>query len=560
MAEEKSAQEIIQTFEQLKQERSTWEDEYQEITEQIFPRRSVWTDNKGRASRSGGLIYDGTPISALNLLANGLVGYLVSPATRWFKLRPTQDELLQIRGARQWLEIVENLIYDEFNRSNFYEEIVEYFRDGGSIGTATIYVQEDIGRRMANYSCRHPKEIYIAEDRFGYIDTVFRRFFPTAKELEEEFGREALSDGVQNLCERSPYERVEIIHAVYPRKKRNPRKKGNRDMKFASAYVEGGSNHKIRERGYERLPYVVWRWSTNSDEVYGRGPGYDALVDVKRLNRLSRDMLKQSQMAVDPPLAVPEKMRGKVNWVPRGLNYYQNPNELPVALNPGMQFQVGLDREQHMQQIIEKHFMTDFFLMLEQAPKEMTATEVMERQSEKAAVLGTVIGRISSEFLDPIIDITFDIAMKGKRLPPPPPEFAEAMYKTNGGIEIDYLGPLAQAQKRFHVKQGAQQSLEAVSPIMQINPQVADLINWDQLTMEILHAYGMPQKAIVDLRDVQKIRQQRAVQQAAAMQQQQAQQLIDKYPMDKQAPPDSPMEEIGNQLRDALKGGNGGAA
>jgi hypothetical protein len=292
--------------------------------------------------------------------------------------------------------------------------------------------------------------------------------------------------------------------------------------------------------------------------VYGRGPGYDALIDTKRLNALSKDMLKQSQMAVDPPLAVPEKMRGKVKWVPRGLNYYQNPAELPMPLNPGMAFQVGLDREQHMQRIIEKHFMTDFFMMLEQAPNGMTATEVMERQAEKAAVLGTVIGRISSEFLDPIIDLTFDIALRGKRLPPPPPEFAQAMMETNGSLEIDYLGPLAQAQKKFHVTQGAQQSIQAIAPLMQLNPQIADLVNWDQLTMELLQSYGMPQKAIVDLRDVAKLREQRAQQQAAAQQQAQQSQLIDKYPLDKQAPPDSPMEEIGNQLRQALKGGNGG--
>jgi hypothetical protein len=185
----------------------------------------------------------------------------------------------------------------------------------------------------------------------------------------------------------------------------------------------------------------------------------------------------------------------------------------------------------------------------------MTATEVMERQAEKAAVLGTIIGRVSSEFLDPVIDLTFDYAMKGKRLPPPPPEFAKAMIQSGGRIEVDYLGPLAQAQKKFHVTQGATQSIQAIAPIMQMNPNVADLINWDQLVMEMLRSYGMPQKAVNDLRDVAKIRQQKAAQQQQMMAMQQEQQLIDKYPMDKEAPQGSPMEEIGKQLTQALRGG-----
>lgn len=555
MAKIKTAKELLQQFRELEQQRSTWETEYTQIAEVIFPRRSAWNDNFGEATRTGQKIYDGTPISALNLLANGLVGYLVSPATRWFKLRPTREEFLDIPRTRMWFEDVEDIIYDEFARSNFYEEIVEYFRDGGAFGTATMYVQEDLKRGMANYSCRHPKEIYIAEDRFGWVDVVFRRFFPTVRQLVDEFGESALSDGLQGRAEKEPYKRIEVIHAVYPREGRDPTKIGTKDKRFASVYMEASTTHIIREKGYDRLPYVIWRWATNSDEVYGRGPGYDALVDVLRVNQLAKDMLKQSQMAVDPPLAIPEKMRGKVKWVPRGLNYYQTAGELPVALNPGFQFQVGLDREQHLQQIIEKHFMTDFFLMLERAPDNMTATEVMERQAEKAAVLGTVIGRISSEFLDPIIDLTFDIAMRGKRLPMPPPAFVRAMQQDGGRIEVDYLGPLAQAQKKFHVTQGATQSINAVAPIMQMNPQVADLINWDQLATEIMRAYGMPQKVVRDPREVMQLRQQRAQQQQQAAAMAQQQQLIAKYPLDKEAPAGGPMEEIGEQLRRAVKGG-----
>ncbi|MCF7939680.1 MAG: head-tail connector protein [Spirochaetales bacterium] len=548
---ETKEQQILRKFEALKDDRQTWEQEYEDISEYIFPRRNNWDTFDGKARRQGAEIYDGTPIGALNLLANGLVGYLVSPATRWFKLRLPTEQLTNLPGVRAWLEKSEQVLYDEFSRSNFYEEIVEYFKDGGAFGTATMYVEEDLNRNLANFSTRHPKEIYLATNRYGQVDTVFRRFVMTARQMAEQFGEESLSPSTQRMVHDQPQSRIKVIHAVYPRTDRDVTKLNNKNMPYASAYIEEDASFLIRESGFQRLPYIVWRYSTNSDETYGRGPGYEALSDVKKSNKVSETLLKSAQMMVDPPLNVPEQMKNKVKWVPRGLNYYANPKEVVTPANTGKQYDPGLEREQHLKEIIETHFMVDFFLMLERAPDGMTATEVMERQAEKAAILGSTIGRIASEFLDPVIDHAFEIAFRQRKLPAPPPALIQAVQTQGAQLEIDYIGPLSQAQKKFHVTRGVNQSIQALAPVMQMNPQVADLVDWDQLGMEIMRSYGMPEKVIRDLKQVQQMRKQRQQQQQQMMQQQQANETMKALP--NEMPEDgTAMNSINKQLAAAI--------
>ncbi len=547
----KAVKDVLEKLNQLKSERSSWEAEWREIGTYVFPRRSNFEKLKGRATRVGSKVYDGTTIGALNLLANGLVGYLVSPATRWFKLKLPQTELMETKGVRQWLEEVEKILYADFHDSNFYEEIVELFKDGGAFGTASMYVQEDLDRQQPNFSCRHPKEIFIAENRYGRVDTIFRVFEPTVRELAEEFGEDNLSTNSRNVLEKSPYDRIEVAHCVFPRQARDINSKHNKDKKWASFYIETVDQHTLTESGYDTLPYIIWRWGTNSDEVYGRGPGFDALSEVLKLNQIGKTKMKQAQMAVDPPLNVPEHMRGRVKWVPRGLNYYKSKEDLLHVADVKTNYPIALEELKAVQQTVEQFFMTDFFLMLQKAPMKMTATEVMERQAEKAAVLGTVIGRIASEFLDPVIDLVFEMAYKARRLPPPP----QILIQTPGvKLEVDYMGPLAQAQKKFHVTQGATQAIQAIIPLAKINQGILDFIDFDELTKEMLEAYGMPQKVIRDKELVAKMRE--AKQKQIQQQQQQAQlnETIKQYPLDKEAPPDSPMADMSNQLRAAIGG------
>lgn len=507
---------LLRRQKELEEIRLPWESLWQDIADYVVPRRYDIKSTQTKGKKTGELIFDGTPLMALQLLADGLHGYLVSPSIQWFRLKMADNALSEYQEIKVWLNECEEDMYSAFHQSNFYESMSEYFIDGGSIGTATMYLEEIIKDGKISFSARHPNECFIAEDVYGRVDTVFRKFKLTARQALQKFPESNLSHNLLQAAKNGRGDdRFEFIHCVYPRSDRNIGKKNAANKKYASIYLQTETgqdeqNKIIDEGGYDNLPYAVWRWRKNTNEIYGRSPASDALFDILTLNRMSKTMMAAGQIAVEPPMNVPADMRGKERFGPRGLNYYDDLKNVPFPINLAGNYPIGVDREDKKREAIEKHFKVDFFLMLANLQRQATATEIIERQGEKAAVLGATIGRLNNECLNPIIDLVFDIEYRARRLPAPPQILIDYIAENgNGKINVDYLGPLAQAQKRLFRSQGVMRSLEALGPLAQTKPDIMDNFDFDLIAREIAESFGMPQKAIRSINDVEKLRQER---------------------------------------------------
>ena len=75
-----------------------------------------------------------------SVIASGTEGYLLSSAFKWFGLSVPDERLMDDRQVRMWLSHVEQVLYGLIRRSNFYRQMVEMFMDGGSFGTATMFM------------------------------------------------------------------------------------------------------------------------------------------------------------------------------------------------------------------------------------------------------------------------------------------------------------------------------------------------------------------------------------------------------------------------------------
>jgi hypothetical protein len=133
----------------------------------------------------------------------------------------------------------------------------------------------------------------------------------------------------------------------------------------------------------------------------------------------------------------------------------------------------------------------------------------MEMQGEKGAILGTTIGRLQSECLNPIIDRVFQIENDAGRMPEPPEVL---LSEGEEDINVEYMGPLAQAQKRMFHSQGIMLGLNSVGPLAEVFPEVRDRIDPDIVVEELLESSGFPQKAIRSREDAEKLREARAQQ------------------------------------------------
>lgn len=518
--------------------RRDYEPLWQDVIDYLAYDRYNFKGTERRGKKANINVFDGSPISAWNLLVNGMQGNTVSQAQRWFSLtlpnvitfprtsamRQYNGRLDEIPEVKMWLEAKEEVLYSGFQRSNFYGEINSDIRDASSIGTATLYGEEDVPGSKTNFLSVDPGQVWIAENRYGVVDTVFRKFKITARAAVQMFGKELLSQALQTQVEKNPYTEYEFIHACFPRDDQEmyfnngswQPKIGKNNKAFVSIYIQvGNKEHVLRKDGYDRMPYAVWRWRKTSGP-YGWSCGMDAIIDILKLNVMGKTDLNARNLMVEPPMMVHKKFQGKVRMNPRGKNYYEKEDEKIYPINHGITLQAGIEGENRVIQVIKDHFNVDFFMMLSKAAMEgrqLTVPQVMEMQGEKASVMMPTVGQMIAERLQPIIDMVDSLETDAGRMPDPPEILAPFAGQ---GIEVDYLGPLAMAQRRLLKTQGIYQGIGALDPMLKIDPQAADLIDVDETTREILKVSGWPAKAIRTADQVQGIRDARAKAQAEA--------------------------------------------
>jgi hypothetical protein len=505
---------ILKRFSKLKSIRTIYEPVWREITDFAFPRLSNWDLQGTTVVKSKG--FNSRAVEANKLQSYGFLGYMVSRTKPWFRLRLPDTTAMRMPGVADWLEDVELALAAELARSNFYDQAAEFVPILGSIGTSSMTMAEDsIVPGRALFNTRHPKEYWIQDGLSGRVETEMRQFRMIASAAMQLWGDKAPED-IRRKAEEDPYSYVQILHAVLPREDWNPDSLLAKDKRFASYYIALDSDDLIEEGGFDVFPHATARWTKNADESYGYSPAFDALSDILRLNQVSRTQLELAQRIADPPISAPETMRDTLRTSAGAKNFRLTENERIEPLQFGANYPVTLEVEQNIEKVINEHFNVDFYLMLAQLDRQMTAREVLERKGEQSAVLGATIGAFQTEFLTPVISWIYRKCVEWHRLPPPPPAIVEA----GNHLDIEYTGYLAQLQRKYYASSGISSALEVIFPIMQAFPESAINIDTDELIREAADAFGMPQKVIREIPEVQKIRQQQAA--AAAQQQQQA--------------------------------------
>jgi hypothetical protein len=546
---------ILTRLKELEEVRLPYETErWEDIGRLVYARREDISQNTTyrKGLHKGKDIYDGTPLGALNTWADGMQGFLVSESLNWFRSEMDNPLLNEIDEVREWLQEYDRIMYSAFRRSNFYAIVGEWFRDAGSIGTATLYIEEDIKRDSAVHLCIHPREVFIDENKFGEVDTVFRKFELTARQAVQKFDEKKLSRFIKENAEKHPSKMHKFVHAVCPNDDMWYGKRTYKGMEFKSTYVEqegGDANHKVgnivREGGYDINPYAVWRFRKNSDEPYGYSPATDGLTEVFSLNQIGKTMIQAAQISVQPALNVHESMRGNVRMTPGGYNYTDDIQKHGIQpVTSGINYPIGIDQQERLQKSLEEKYRVNFFQMLTRSDagkQRKSVEEVRMMKAEQAVLMGPQVDRLYDEGLKKVFDIVSDMEDRAGRLPPAP----DVVYDFGGTININLTGPLAQSQKELFKIQPIQNGINTLAPMAQLFPQILDRIDEDEMAEEILETTAFPQRLIRTDEEVQKIRDERAKQQAQAQAQQMALEAADRIPKAGKAPePGSPLEAV----------------
>ena len=500
----------------LKAQRGTWETHWQDLSNFVLPNEASFTVNRSKGDKRTTLVYDSTGIHANEMLAAGLHGMLTNPASNWFSLRVKDDSQGTGSGseAKQWLEDTTNAVMAEISAPDvaFPSHIHEYYLSLCSVGTACMFIGEPSTREGISFRAIHIDEIFIAENADGIIDTVFRSFKMTVRQIVQKWGEESLSPRIKRMYEKQDFDKeIELLHCVYPRDDVDKSKRAATMLPVASIYIDEKEHHVLAEGGFDETPYMVSRWSKAVGEVFGRSPAMTALPDIKMLQEMMKTTIKAAQKVVDPPLLVPDDgVLGPVRTIPGGLNYYRASSgaRIEPLLTHG---NIGISYE--MMTDLRDRIRTTFFLdqlQFQGAPR-MTATEVVERTERTLRLLGPTLGRLQSEFLGPMIERIYGVLSRAGRLPEPPESIAEQELK------IEYVSPLARAQRQSET-QGIMRTLEFIGPIAGMDPQAAQVIKGADTVRHIAELNGVPPMLLKSNEEL--MEEAKAQQEAQAAQQQ----------------------------------------
>ena len=504
-------------------ERGTWEDHWQEILDYVMPRKADITFVRSKGEKRTEVLYDSTAITANTLLAASLQGTLTSPSLPWFHMKMRNREANDDRDVQIWLEDSAQRMYDAFNDSNFNTEVHEMYLDLTSIGTGAIFVEEDsagFSNGGLHFKALHISEYYITENNKGKVDTLYRKYKLSAVQAISEFGEENLGDKVLQAAKEKPDKQFVFIHAVEPTKdyERATGQKSKTKLPFHSCHVCEEDKMVVRRGGYNEFPYLVPRWSKATGEIFGRSPSYNALPDIRTLNKAVEIGLKAWAKAIDPPLLViDDGVIGRVRTTPAGITVVRGENSIK-PLQIGANWQITDLKEGQLRVAIRQAFYSDQ-LQLQDGPQ-MTATEVQVRYEMMQRLLGPTLGRFQSEFLNPLIERVFGIMLRDGALGEAPE------ILTNQQMDIEYVGPLARSQ-RMEEGVAIERLYQMAFNIAQVDPSIMDNIDHDAAVRLRATLLGVPKSIMRDPDEIEEQREAQAMAQAQQQQMAQAQQATE---------------------------------
>ena len=513
-------------------ERSNQKNNWELLSEFLTPNQY----NNYNTKRSKGLkntqrLYDSTGPKAVKDLASVLNETLTNEQLKFIKFKFEDEKFNKDRNAVDWLDKANNTFNDAVTDSNFNSAINSFYSQYVALGSSCILVEEKPNTPMRFgkliFKAISMTDIVWTQNPEGIVDTIYRRIKMTNENALRKYGE--FSEDIVKQAEADPDKERELIVHVSPRKDKdiNIDRAGlapGSERPFLSCVVDRESNTVIEEDGYFEFPYLCVRWDLMPDEVYGRGRGHLALPEVRSLNRIRELYLEALALVIFPPMkAVKRQLTSDPNWAPKAINYVPDMNSLePMRLGIDLNSaQFGMKEAED--KINGIFFIDKLFFAPRDQQGEQTTAEVNERISQMGKVLGSTVGRLISELLQPMTKRVYGILLRGSALPELPSNLEDEAAK----LTVEYVNPLTRS-RRIEEVQATQRLAQDAALLAQIGlTDALDILDVDAIMKANAEIYGVPVGVLRDQKEVDAARQQRAQQQQQQQQIEQGVQLAD---------------------------------
>jgi hypothetical protein len=521
------------------------------------------TTPDGDGSFFGDQIYDGIGSWAVGVMARGFQGGLVSADADWFSHDMEDDRLDDVKVLSEWQQEIDSHMSKVYQKSNFYRVLPRFTKDGVSIGSPVMFVEEeDILTGEIAFKPQHYKKVYLFYNGNNKLEGVIIKDDTwTIKQISDKFAQSAeeqkakLSTSINNEIGNGKYytERT-IIRAVF--KSDNPVwdvegfKRPEGDGEWLSVYFEEKTeedrkNTPLLTEQYFSRPFVVWDYDKHEDESVSRTPAFDAIHDVLAQQQESLDLAENRKLKNNPPMAVLEDHRNIVDFTPQGITPIASGdwNMLPKAIDMVGDIQLTRENLEFNAEKVKRWFhtadfvkFTDLTNTLRQQP---SATQIIKIAAELATQVNPGIASYTTGFLKDVDTRMIDIEVRAGRGPFHPLRMQEIadVIRAHTGEEVSsisvvpvFIGQLARAQKVKAELDPILEGLGVGSEMFQIWPNLKHAIDEHGTLQDALKVMNFPMDRFKSKDDYNEIVERIQAAEAAALKQQQTLEMLKASP------------------------------
>ncbi len=503
--------------------RASLESFWQQVAEQFHPVRADFdvTKTPGEDMLSG--LYTAEGILFRRDFGNFIGSVLRPKGRKWFGAAVRGIKEKDSVVAKAWLgemaEAHRDLLYDP--RSGFQKSQQVADHDWCTFGNSVTSIEPRSDMMGLRFRSWHLRDVAWKENYDGEIDTVYRRFKITARNLSDQRMRGwDVSQKVVDLVAKSPDTPILCFHIICPVYHYDQKYKGK--LEWASLYIDSANKQLMAYKQVPENMYHISRWDAVDGSPYSFSPCVLAsMPDSRTLQTMVWSILEAAEKAVEPPtIAKAEAILGGVDLRRGGITYldsrYDERNgEALRTLELGGQPQVGEVLRQKITDVMNSAWYLNK-LFLPQSGPQMTAEEISRRNEEWLRVTQPIIDPAEVERIGTMLDLSFRVALRSNLMQNISPMPGVLRSKN---FSYTYSNPVEDARKMTTVY-SFNQAVQITTAAMSLDPTTKANLDINKAHRAGLDAVAPPDWTVLDTEAKAAQDQQRQTMQANAAAQQ----------------------------------------
>jgi hypothetical protein len=485
-----TAKKLLEIGDGLFKQIQPWNSVRQQIAEHYYPMRG---DFEG--TFAPGEDFETGIMDSFGLQARETLGNLPNSMLRqgdWFSLSTGDDDLDKQIGNMQWFDDAKKAMRRTIYRpaAHFVSATQETDHDWVTFGDGAFSVEETESRDALIYKAYHPRDCVSMMNGDGVVDHCQRKLEMTARNVVRRWPKTAHSD-IQRMAEKEPSKTVKIRHVLCPiddvyGSDRGMRRKFH-GMPFVSFYIDAERLTLLGQGGMPVFNYILPKWRTISGIPIGFSPAtINSLPDSRSLQMIASIIQEQGEKAIDPPVVGEGNIfRNPINLYAGGftmvdLDERKLSDVMQVLENKG-QLNFGVDMKQDFRNLIAEAFLLNKLFLPD--TKDMTAFEANARLDEMRRAALPFFGPYESEFQLKMLDVTFEMMIFSKAIPPTPKEL------DNTNVTFKFDGPTVKLEGQQKVL-AYQQGMQMIGGAASADPTIPSSFKIKEATIDAVRAAG----------------------------------------------------------------------